>query len=91
MSIDYKNLNEEDLKLIDKWLGEYNHRTNFPIKNEERIFEFLNKIIQNKIQFNEKKNISKKKNTIETVYKTLKSLANLDSYYKKNIEMKSTY
>ena len=83
MSIDYKNLNEEDLKLIDKWLGEYNHRTNFPIKNEERVFEFLNKIIQNKIQFNEKKNISKKKNTIETVYKTLKSLANLDSYYKK--------
>ena len=41
MSIDYKNLNEEDLKLIDKWLGEYNHKTNFPIKNEERILNFL--------------------------------------------------
>ena len=61
MSIDYKNLNEEHLKIIDKWLGEYNHRTNFPIKNEERIFEFLNKIIQNKIQFNEKKIYQKRK------------------------------
>ena len=41
MSIDYKNLNEEDLKLIDKWLGEYNHRTNFPIKMKREFLNFL--------------------------------------------------
>ena len=83
MSVDYKNLNEEHLKQIDKWLGKYNYNTNFPIKDEERVFEFINKIIQNKIQFNEQKNKLKKKDSIKSVYSVLKALAHLDSYFKK--------
>ena len=41
MSIDYKNLNEEDLKLIDKWLGEYDPKLIFPSKMKREFLNFL--------------------------------------------------
>ena len=83
MSLDYKNLSENHLKMIDIWLGNYNKNSNFPIKNEERVFEFFNEIIRNKIQFNKPSFSLKRKESIMTVYKALKALSNLDSFYKK--------
>ena len=83
MSLDYKYLDEDQIKMIDVWLGSYNKNSNFPIKNEERVFEFINKIIKNKIQFKKRTFSSKKKEGIMTVYKVLKALSNLDSFYKK--------
>lgn len=87
MTIDYKNLDEIHIDQIDSWLGYHNdNNPDIHIRNEEKVFEFFNTYINNKIQFNDRSRSTAKKNSLDSAYNALKAISNLDPFYKRKYE-----
>ena len=79
-----KNLNDDHIEMIDRWLGQYN--TNYPenrINDEDRVFKFFDNILQSEIQFKDRANKPSIKEGVKTVYSLLDCMSHLAPYYKR--------
>ncbi|MAS98104.1 MAG: hypothetical protein CMF29_04150 [Kiritimatiellaceae bacterium] len=82
-----KNLNDDHIEMIDRWLGQYN--TNYPenrINDEDRVFKFFDNILQSEIQFKDRANKPSIKEGVKTVYSLLDCMSHLAPYYKRKYE-----
>lgn len=82
-----KNLNDNHMQKIDKWLGQHNAKNpTEAIANEERVFEFFDNIIKSEIQFSSQGNKPSLKEDVNTAYALLKAIGNLAPYYTKKYD-----
>jgi hypothetical protein len=78
-----KNLNDDHIQKIDRWLGQHNKMNpTQAIMDEERVFEFFDNIINSEIQFNHRGSKPTIKDGVKTAYTLLKAIGNLSPYYK---------
>ncbi len=82
-----KNLNEDHIEMIDRWLGQYN--TNYPenrITDEDRVFKFFDTILRSEIQFKDRTNKPSIKADVKTAYALLDCMSHVAPYYKRKYE-----